>query len=170
MDEQEAITHFQEQFNGPFPFSSDGILVLQPNASFEEEMQTKIVFVGGSIGGRNGTDAGTFSHENMHQWWGDNVSYYDHRLTFFKEGQATTAQYYYTAQQAANAAGGQGTPLGDTSANLFGNSNTYTRPGISYVALRAILGKDNYDAALHEIQRTYGGIRPRRPRWTTARR
>ncbi len=189
MDQQENITHFQEQFNGPFPFSSDGILVMQPNASFEEEMQTKIVFVNGMIGGSDGTNLRTFSHENMHQWWGDNVSYYDHRLTFFKEGQATTAEYYYAAKNAADAAGGQGTPLGDTafeasivnsfnnqynttrglstywtvapsnptSANLFGNSNTYTRPGISYVALRAILGKASYNAALQEIQRTYGG-------------
>ena len=39
-------------------------------ASFEEEMQTKIVFVGGI-----GITAQTFAHENMHQWWGDAVSY-----------------------------------------------------------------------------------------------
>ena len=123
----------------------------------------------------------------MHQWWGDNVSYFDHRLTFFKEGQATTAEYYYAALQAANAAGGQGTPLGDTAfeasivrsfnsqydttqntywtvapsnpttANLFSNPNTYTRPGISYVALRSILGPKAYNAALHDIQHNYGG-------------
>jgi hypothetical protein len=182
MDAQESITHFQEQFNGPFPFSSNGILVLQPSASFEEEMQTKIVFVRGTIG----PDLGTFSHENMHQWWGDNVSYSDHRYTFFKEGQATTAEFFYTAQKAADAAGGQGTPTGDaafeaslvqsfnqyytstgtfwtvapsnpTTGNLFGTANTYRRPGISYLALRAILGKDNYNAALHQIQRDYGG-------------
>jgi hypothetical protein len=188
MDQQPAITHFQEQFNGPFPFSSDGILVLQPSASFEEEMQTKIVFVGGTIGGPDGTDLSTFSHENMHQWWGDNVSYSDHRYTFFKEGQATTAEYYYTAKGAADAVAAPGTPFWDTafeaslvnsfntqynqtnnpnywtvapsnptSASLFGRPNTYTRPGISYVALRSILGKANYNAALQEIQRTYGG-------------
>src|SRR5262249_56559587 len=110
MDQQEAITHFQEQFNGPFPFSSDGILVLQPSASFEEEMQTKIVFVGGTIGGNTGTNVQTFSHENMHQWWGDNVSYSDHRYTFFKEGQATTAEYYYIAKTAADAAATAATP------------------------------------------------------------
>ncbi|HEY3713045.1 MAG TPA: hypothetical protein VGL39_00860, partial [Jatrophihabitantaceae bacterium] len=63
MDQQEAITHFEEQFSGPFPFNSDGIVVAKPTASFEEEMQTKIVFVGGRIA------ADTFSHENMHQWW-----------------------------------------------------------------------------------------------------
>jgi Peptidase family M1 domain len=187
MDNQEDITHFQEGINGTFPFSSNGILVALPAASFEEEMQTKIVFVGGTIGGNAGTNLSTFAHENMHQWWGDNVSYSDHRFTFFKEGQATTAEYYYTARNAATAAGGVGTPAGNaayeasivnsfntqyrttsatywtvapsnpTSANLFGNSNTYTRPGISYVALRAVLGKDNYNAALQHIQSAYGG-------------
>jgi hypothetical protein len=178
MDEQENITHFQEQFNGQFPFNANGILVLQPTASFEEEMQTKIVFVNGSIGGSQGTSLATFSHENMHQWWGDNVSYTDHRLTFFKEGQADSSERFYAAKIAADAAGGQGTPAGDaafevslsnyfatqynqvatqtrpltywtvapsnpTSASLFGTSNTYTRPGASYLALRTILGKDN---------------------------
>src|SRR3954471_12524577 len=188
MDGQEDITHFQEGITGQFPFNANGILVLQPNASFEEEMQTKIVFVNGTIGGAQGTNLSTFAHENMHQWWGDNVSYSDHRYTFFKEGQATTAEYYYAARAAAVAAGGLGTTAGDaayeaslvtrfnsnqnygstgtywtvapsnpTSANLFGNSNTYSRPGTSYLALRAILGKTLYNAALQHIQSAYGG-------------
>ena len=86
MDQQEDITHFQEPFNGPFPFNANGVVVALPSASFEEEMQTKIVFVGGTIGGTQGTDVGTFAHENMHQWWGDNVSEGAHKLTWFKEG------------------------------------------------------------------------------------
>jgi hypothetical protein len=123
----------------------------------------------------------------MHQWWGDNVSYSDHRYTFFKEGQATTAEYYYAARAAAVAAGGVGTTAGDaayeasivnsfnanyntrsntfwtiapsnpTSATLFGTSNTYTRPGIAYIALRAVLGTTLYNAALQHIQQAYGG-------------
>jgi hypothetical protein len=189
MDGQEDITHFQEGINGPFPFSSNGILVMQPNASFEEEMQTKIVFVNGTIGGNQGTNLSTFAHENMHQWWGDNVSYSDHRFTFFKEGQATTAEYYYAARAAGNAAGAPGSdaynaasearlvsrfngtggwgttsstfwnvaPSHPTSANLFGNSNTYARPGLSYLALRFILGTANYNAAVQHIQSAYGG-------------
>ena len=47
MDKQEDITNFQTQFNGPFPFTTDGVVVGIPSASFEEEMQTKITFVGG---------------------------------------------------------------------------------------------------------------------------
>ncbi len=47
-------------------------------------------------------------------------------------------------------------PSKPTNANLFG-AQTYTRSGRSYIALRAILGKDNFDKASKEIQTTYGG-------------
>jgi hypothetical protein len=188
MDQQEAITHFQEQFSGPFPFNSNGIVVALPRASFEEEMQTKIVFVGGTIGGNGATpDVGTFAHENYHQWWGDNVAEGAPELMWYKEGQATTAQYFNTALIAANAAGGQGTTAGDaafeaslvarfatnynststtfwnvapsksTSVSMNGNSNAYVRPGTAYLALRAILGPKNYNAVLHHIQEAYRG-------------
>ena len=187
MDQQESITHFQESITGPFPFNSNGIVVALPSASFEEEMQTKIVFVGGTIGGAQGTSINTFAHENMHQWWGDNVAEGAPKLMWFKEGQATTAEYYQTALTAANAAGGQGTAAGDaafeaslvarfatnynststtfwntapsnpTSVTMNGTSNAYTRPGTSYLALRAILGKDRYNALLVHIQDAYRG-------------
>jgi hypothetical protein len=183
MDMQEDITHFQEQFSGPFPFNANGIIVALPSASFEEEMQTKIVFVGGSIG----NTAQTFSHENYHQWWGDNVSYDEHRNTFFKEGYATVSEYYFLADVAGKAAGPVGSdaykaafqatmtsrfnsqyltttnnywsiaPSNPTTASLFSNANTYTRPGASYVALRAIMGADNFDNASKQIQRDFGG-------------
>ena len=68
MDQQEDIVHFQERFNGTFPFSTDGVIVGIPSAGFEEEMQTKITFQNSRI------SLGTFHHENMHQWWGDNVT------------------------------------------------------------------------------------------------
>jgi hypothetical protein len=181
MDQQEDITLFQTMFNGPFPFSTDGVIVGIPSASFEEEMQTKITFAGGSI------STGVFHHENMHQWWGDNVSEDAYNRTFFKEGYADMSEGLNTAWTAAKNAGGLGTPAGDAAfeaslvnrfnntynststtlwsvapsnpqANqLFGGNNTYTRPGRAYIALRAILGKDNFAAASKEIQSTYGG-------------
>ncbi|MEO9238653.1 MAG: hypothetical protein ABI418_11235, partial [Jatrophihabitantaceae bacterium] len=49
MKQQADITAFQSQFNGPFPFSSDGVLIGKPAASFEEEMQAMITFAGGAI-------------------------------------------------------------------------------------------------------------------------
>jgi hypothetical protein len=180
MDQQQDITDFQSQFNGPFPFTSDGVLVGIPEAGFEEEMQTMITFQGGSIGLR------TFHHENMHQWWGDNVTEGNYNLTFFKEGMARFGEYLFNARNAANAAGGMGTPAGDaafdaslvnqfntnyantgsmwvsapsdpTPARLFTTATTYNRPATAYMALRQILGKANFTHAMQQIQRDYGG-------------
>ena len=187
MDQQQDITDFQAGFNGPFPFRTDGVLVGVPSASFEEEMQTMITFAGGRIGLQ------TFNHENMHQWWGDNVSEGNFNLTFFKEGMATVGEYLFTARRAQTAAGGVGTPAGDaafeqslvdrfnanyantgslwtaapsdpTPARLFATSTTYTRPGTAYLALREILGQDRFVRALGRIQRDYGGASITEPR------
>jgi aminopeptidase N len=101
-----------------------------PSASSEEEMQTKITFNGGRI------SLGTFVHENMHQWWGDNVSESNYNMTFFKEGLAPSDPTPYT---------------------LFNGAPTYVRPGTAYIALRQILGHKNFVKALQQIQRHYGG-------------
>ena len=123
-----------------------------PTAGFEEEMQTKITFQ------RSRISLGVFHHENQHQWWGDNVSEGAYNLTFFKEGYADMSEGFASARTAATNAGGLGTPAGDAafetslrtrfngtygstgtfwtvapsnpqSNNLFGGSNTYSRPG-----------------------------------------
>ena len=177
---QPDITAFESQFNGPFPFASDGIIIGTPDASFDEEMEGMIAFAGGQI------DTDTLYHENMHQWWGDNVSEGGYRMTFFKEGLATLAEFFYAARLAENAAGGPSTAKGRaafqaslvkqfnqiygsgtdfwTTApsnpipySLFDTSNTYNRPGAAYIALRQILGPARFDAALRQLQRTYGG-------------
>ncbi len=177
--QQQDVTAFESQFNGRFPFRSDGVLVGTPPASFEEEMQTMITFAGGQV------DLDTLYHENMHQWWGDNVSEANYDLTFFKEGLATLAEYLYSARTAADAAGGQTTPAGraafeanlvtrfngayarsnlwsgapsdPTPFTLFSGSSTYTRPGLAYTALRRILGPDRFAHALQYLQHRYGG-------------
>src|SRR5690349_14417738 len=158
MNQQQDITDFESQFNGPFPFTSDGIIIGTPEASFEEEMQTMITFAGGQI------DLGILYHENMHQWWGDNVSESGYNMTFFKEGLATLGEYLKTARDAETQAGGPGTPAGQkafqdslikqfnttyaragsfwteapsdpTPYGLFDNAPTYQRPGAAYIAL-----------------------------------
>jgi len=177
MDQQQDITAFQTRFNGPFPFTSDGVLVGVPKAGFEEEMQTMITFQGGQI------DLDTFNHENMHQWWGDSVTEANYNLTFFKEGMATLGEYLFDARNAATSAGGLDMPAGQaafdaslvgqfntnyansklwtaapsdpTPATLFSGRFTYTRPGTAYIALRQILGKTNFASALQQIQRDY---------------
>jgi hypothetical protein len=173
MDMQEDILNFQSAFNGPFPFTTDGVIIGVPNAGFEEEMQTKITFANETI------DVQTLHHENWHQWWGDNVSESNYNLTFFKEGMATLGEFFYLAHNAQSAAGGSsaafeqslvdqfdaiyagpdslwtGAPSDPRPYTLFSGSKTYDRPGIAYIALRLILGPANFDAALRQIQSTY---------------
>jgi Peptidase family M1 domain len=180
MARQPDITRFESQFNGPYPFSSGGVIVGRPSASFEEEMQTMITFAGGTI------DTDTLYHENMHQWWGDHVTESGYRMTFYKEGLATLAEFLFAARKAQGKAGGPGTaagrrafqasldatfassyaskdgfwtvaPSNPTAWGLFSGSSTYDRPGIAYIALRQILGHANFTRALEQIQRQYGG-------------
>jgi aminopeptidase N len=180
MDQQQDITDFESQFNGPFPFPSDGVVVGTPPASFEEEMQTMITFAGGRIG------LSTLYHENMHQWWGDNVTEGGYGMTFYKEGFAQLAQYMYAARQAETAAGGPGTAAGQAAftaslvaqfnslyartgsfwaaapsdpepAGLFSSSATYERPAAAYIALWQILGTARFTRVLRLLQREYGG-------------
>jgi hypothetical protein len=180
MNRQQGITEFESQFSGSYPFTSDGVVVGTPNASFEEEMQTMITFAGGFI------DTDVLYHENMHQWWGDNVTESNYKLTFYKEGLATLAEFLYQARLAERKAGGPYThegqaafqaslvdrfnseyaqgkkfwtvaPSNPQAFGLFSGSSTYDRPGIGYIALRQILGHGNFTRALQQIQRTYGG-------------
>src|SRR5215475_4760967 len=179
MSKQPDITRFESRFSGRYPFTSDGVVVGRPSASFEEEMQTMITFAGGEI------DTDTLYHENMHQWWGDHVSEASYNLTFFKEGLATLGEFLFAARTARAQAGGPGTsagrrafqrslvkefdttyaskgtfwtaaPSNPTPFGLFSGSATYDRPGIAYIALRQILGHANFTRALMQIQRRYG--------------
>jgi hypothetical protein len=177
---QQNITEFESQFSGTYPFASDGIVIGTPMVSFDEEMQTMIAFSGGQI------DPDTLYHENMHQWWGDNVTEGGYNLTFYKEGLATLAEFLFAARQAEAKAGGPysskgqaafqatlagffkqiygsaktfwtGAPSNPMPFTLFNFNSTYLRPGIAYIALRQILGHGNFTQALRQIQRTYGG-------------
>ncbi|HXZ56039.1 MAG TPA: M1 family aminopeptidase [Gaiellaceae bacterium] len=181
MDNQEDIVNFQTNFNGPWPLTTDGVVVGTPPASFEEEMQGKITFAGGTIGGSTGTSLGTLNHENMHQWFGDNVSEGSFNLTFWKEGFATLGEYLNTARGTPPGITGgpafenslisrfntnYGTtsssfwttaPSNPTVGSLFTTSNTYTRPGTTYLALWEALSRDRMISAMKDIQSTYGG-------------
>ena len=180
MNKQEDITNFESLFNGTYPFTSDGVVVGRPSASFEEEMETMITFSGGEI------DTDTLYHENMHQWWGDHVSEASYNLTFFKEGMATLGEFLFAARTAESKAGGpysrsgqrafdrslvkqfdsiyasKGSfwtlaPSNPTPYGLFDSDPTYDRPGAAYVALRQILGKTNFTKAIQQVQVQYGG-------------
>ena len=175
MDNQEDITNFQTTFDGAYPFTTAGVVVGIPPASFEEEMQTKITFAGGTIGGGTGTSLGTLNHENMHQWFGDNVSEGGFELTFWKEGFARLGEYLNNARTAAGG-GSSGqlfedslirqfnttygstnssfwtvAPSNPTVGSLFSTNNTYNRPAATYLALWQILGRDRMISAMHDI-------------------
>ena len=145
-----------------------------------------IAFAGGAI------DTDTLYHENMHQWWGDNVSEGGYRMTFFKEGLATLAEFLYQARLAENAAGGPSTakgraafqaslvkqfnqiygsgkdfwtvaPSNPTPYTLFDGSSTYDRPGVAYIALRQILGPARFTGRCGRSSApTAGAASPRR--------
>ena len=150
-----------------------------------------ITFAGGQI------DLGTLYHENMHQWWGDNVTESNYTMTFFKEGMATLGEYMFAARNAENAAGGPGTAAGQaafqasliaqfntnyalgssfwslapsnpTPFSLFDFSPTYGRPGTAYIALWQILGTAAFTRVLQQVQQTYGGRSITEAQWEAA--
>jgi Peptidase family M1 domain len=191
MNQQQDITDFESQYNGPFPFASDGVVVGTPSAGFEEEMQTMITFADSQI------DTDTLYHENMHQWWGDHVTEGSYNMTFYKEGMATLAEYMYAARTAETKAGGPGTTAGRQAftssliaqfnklyartgsfwsaapsnpepVGLFSGSATYDRPGAAYIALWQILGTSRFTQVLRTVQREYGGGSITEPEWEAA--
>ena len=169
---QADITRFQTQFNGPFPFSTDGVIVGIPSASFEEEMQTKITFAR-----RLGSDR-TSSTTRTCTSGGATTSPRAVQPHLLQGGLRGHVGGLTRPRTAATNAGGLGTPAGDAAfeASLVtrfnGTYNSHQRhtvdgravepavqrepvrhttptrgPGRAYIALRAILGKANFNAA-----------------------
>jgi aminopeptidase N len=99
------ITDWESRFTGRYPFQTSGLVVGTASVdSGEEEMQTMISFNGGSM------DLPTVYHEDLHQWWGDNVTESGYRMTFYKEGFGKLAEYLLIARRAQqNSAGAGGT-------------------------------------------------------------
>jgi Peptidase family M1 domain len=171
MSMQEEITEYESLFNGPYPFTSDGIVIGTPPVnSGEEEMQTMISFNSGEI------ELPVLYHENMHQWWGDNVTEDGYDMTFYKEGLADWMErYVFPARKLEPAAFeafliksfdqtyARGShfwtiaPSNPFPYSLFDEAPTYARPAAAYEALRQILGPTDFTGALQQIQRSYGG-------------
>lgn len=164
------ITEYESRWGGPFPFASDGALVGTAEVGFEEEMQSMIAFPGGSI------QLPVLWHENFHQWWGDNVSEAGYEDTFYKEGLAGwMEEYVYPAHRLTGAAfeatlirrfdtlyaqrGDFWTvaPSRPYAYDLFGSSNTYSRPASAYEALHRILGEPAFAQTLQRIQAERAG-------------
>jgi hypothetical protein len=170
MNKQEEITAYESRFSGPFPFVSDGSLVGTPTVSFDEEMQSMISFNAGIV------ELPLLWHENMHQWWGDNVSEASYEMTFFKEGLADWIETYVFPARAKHGSDFEAAlikkfnrtyvskgsfwtiaPSHPYAYSLFDYPTTYARPSAAYQALHQILGEGAFTAALQELQRDYGG-------------
>lgn len=167
MTKQAEITEFESRFTGPYPFRSAGSIVGLPDTGTDEEEATMIAFSGGAL------DEDTLYHENMHQWWGDNVSESNYDMTFFTEGAATLAEFLYKARRAGPAKFEESltrtfnhgyahtdwsqAPSNPTPYGLFSGDATYNRPGLAYLALRRIIGPGAFVRSLKRIQRQYGG-------------
>ena len=80
MDQQEDITHFQSAVQRAVPVQRQRRLVGSRARASRRRCRRR----SSSPAARSAL--GTFNHENMHQWWGDNVSEAELNLTFFKEG------------------------------------------------------------------------------------
>ena len=130
-----------------------------PNAGFEEEMQTKITFANESI------DLETLHHENMHQWWGDNVSEANYNLTFFKEGLATLGEFLFIANNAQVAAGRlerglRAEPRRQLQPVLRGIRPAVDRRTVGSASVHALLGLEDIHPARHRVHRAAPDPRP----------
>ena len=170
------------RFNGPFPFTTDGVIVGIPSASFEEEMQTKITFAGGSIStgvvpprehapvvGRQRL-RGRVQPDLLQGGLRGPVGGPAPRPAPRRTPPAASARRPATRRSTPASSTASTRPTTATSTTLWTvapsnptveqpvrQHNTYTGPAASYIALRQILGKDNFNSASKEIQRTFGG-------------
>lgn len=176
-------TRFLGRWNGTFPFTTDGAAVTIPGND-DMEMQTLIIFGGG------GLDLPTLYHENMHEWWGDEVSQASYNMVFFKEGLATFAEILHRADADQRRRGGKRAfrrslvrqftetygyggrfwrqaPSHPRPNMYFSGASTYLRPGAAYTALYLNLGRGRFKAALRTL-RTHAGGTVNRRQWQRA--
>ncbi len=147
----DAMTYL-EDYLGPYPFASAGILVVDSTSGMET--QTMI-----TLGNTDyATSPGTVVHELVHQWYGDQVTPADWRDVWMNEGMAMYLQLMWEAEQSGTdldtylddvrdfeadqrATAG---PPGDYDPTRFGESNIYYGPALMWHALRQRLGDDEF--------------------------
>ncbi|HEX5609481.1 MAG TPA: M1 family aminopeptidase [Solirubrobacterales bacterium] len=178
----EEVTAFQERFSGPYPFTANGIVV-GINRTFAEEMQTKIAINNGRVRrgtfhhenfhqwwGDNVSESSyneTFFKEGLAELSGN-------FLIALEEAEdaggldtpagdaafegSLVEQFEETYELEGNGEiDWTSAPSDPTPETLFANGSTYERTALSYIALREILGHDNFSDALKKIQRDFGG-------------
>ncbi len=149
----EAMAYL-EQYLGPYPFATAGILVVDSASGMET--QTMI-----TLGDTEGATApATVVHELAHQWYGDQVTPSDWRDVWMNEGMAMYLQLMWQAEQEGidldsfldrfrgseaenrSSAG----PFGAYDPSRFAELNVYLGPALMWHALRGMLGDEEFFA------------------------
>jgi len=92
-----TVPVMMEAFNnyfGPYPFDSYGMVAVQPFQYGGMEHQTMTTINRSWINGNRASEFG-IAHELAHQWWGDLVTMSDFRHIWLNEGFATYAEALY---------------------------------------------------------------------------
>ncbi len=151
-----AAMTYLEQYLGPYPFETAGILVVDS----ESGMETQTMITLGDT--PYATEPATILHELVHQWYGDQVTPSDWRDVWMNEGMAMYLQLMWQAEQrgadldryldryrdfeaAQRVSAG---PPGDYDPTRFGEANVYYGPALMWHALRQRLGDEEFFAAV----------------------
>lgn len=149
---------YMEELIGPYPFDTYGVALLNEDVGWALETQTLSTF-GGQGGGEE-----TIFHELAHQWFGDSVSPATWRDVWLNEGFATYFALLWANRHAEPGvldavmerwqrrieAGGLGSPIPDSPADLFGPA-VYQRGALALHTLRRQVGDEKF----FKILRTY---------------
>ncbi|GAA4696173.1 M1 family aminopeptidase [Nocardioides conyzicola] len=165
-----SLLDFYESKYGPYPGNSTGVVtdVVPSTINYALETQDRPFFPNSA--------GGSFYHEIMHQWWGDNVSPTDWNDITLNEGPATYAPYQFafessgtsntTTEQAVYATWNSASPTSSTftiagaamtNGNQLFGQQVYAKGAMSLEALRTAIGAADFETLMRQYQLTYGG-------------
>jgi hypothetical protein len=165
-----SLLDFYESKYGPYPGNSTGVVtdVVPSTINYALETQDRPFFPNSA--------GGSFYHEIMHQWWGDNVAPWDWNDITLNEGPATYAPFQFGYESAGTSAttteqavyntwnstsAGSTTftvaPAAMTNGNQLFGSQVYARGAMTLEALRTAIGAADFETLMRQYQLTYGG-------------
>ena len=153
IDATGEITDYLETVFGPYPFESNGgIVVDDVRVGYALETQTRPVYGGTFFTG--GVNTGVVAHEIAHQWFGDSVALERWQDIWLNEGFATYAEWLWAEHQRRSTVQAifdgryanfdwSEPPGSPGPAKLFGDA-VYQRGAMTVHALRKTIGDDAF--------------------------